>query len=62
MLASPRMRKPGDKMTPAMTHAARVEALKRAVREGRYPVDSAAVADRMLEQARETVRARLAGS
>jgi flagellar biosynthesis anti-sigma factor FlgM len=48
------------KRIPAGIRAARVEALKRAVNEGRYHIDSSAIADRMLEEARDIVRARLA--
>jgi anti-sigma28 factor (negative regulator of flagellin synthesis) len=54
------MRNPGDKIIPAVIRAARVEALKRAVNEGRYHIDSAGIADRMLDEARDMIRARLA--
>ena len=50
------MQKPADKSAETMVRTARVEALKRAVSEGRYYVDCAAIADRLLEAARETVR------
>ena len=54
------MRKPGDNPIPASIRAARVEALKRAVNEGRYHIDSAVIADRMLDEARAQIRSRLA--
>ena len=54
------MHKPGEKIIPAVIRAARVDALKRAVSEGRYHIDSAAIADRMLDEARDMMRARLA--
>ena len=50
------MQIPADKSAVTMVRAARVEALKRAVAEGRYYVDCAAIADRLLEAAREIVR------
>ena len=56
------MRKPSDKVIPAVIRAARVDALKRAVSEGRYHIDSAGIADRMLDEARDMIRARLARS
>lgn len=37
---------------------ARVEAIKCALREGSYRIDSAAIADRLLDEARVMVRAR----
>lgn len=49
-----------DKVIPAAIQAARVAALRRAVREGRYHIDAARIAERLLEEARETVRTRLA--
>ena len=55
------MRKPGDRATSDFIRTARLEALKRAVSEGRYHIDSAAIADRILAEARESFRARLAG-
>ena len=56
------MQNPRNKIIPAAIRAARVEALKRAVREGRYHIDSAGIADRLLEEARETVQSRLSTS
>ena len=56
------MHNPRDKIIPPAIRAARVEALRRAVREGRYHIDSAGIAERLLEEARETVRGRLAKS
>jgi anti-sigma28 factor (negative regulator of flagellin synthesis) len=56
------MAKPTDRAIPAFIRTARLEALKRAVSEGRYHIDSAAIADRMLDEARRSFRARLAGS
>jgi anti-sigma28 factor (negative regulator of flagellin synthesis) len=54
------MRNTGDKVIPAVIRAARVEALKRAVSEGRYHIDSAGIADGILAEARDMVSARLA--
>ena len=51
------MRKPA---IPDFIRAARVEALRRAVNEGRYHIDSAAIADRVLDEARRHIRARIA--
>ena len=55
------MRTPGDRAIPEFIRTARLEALKRAVSEGRYHIDSAAIADRMLDEARRSIRAHLAG-
>lgn len=55
------MRKSGDKEIPEFIRTARVEALKRAVSEGRYHIDSGAIADRILNEARRHISARLAG-
>ena len=54
------MRKPGDTAIPEFIRTARLDALKRAVSEGRYHIDSAAIADRMLDEARRNMRAHLA--
>ena len=54
------MRKPGDRAIPDFIRTARLEALKRAVNEGRYHIDSGAIADRLLDEARRHIRARLA--
>ena len=55
------MRKPGEKEIPQFIRTARLEALKRAVNEGRYHIDSGAIADRILDEARSHMRAHLAG-
>ena len=54
------MRKPGNTAIPDFIRAARVDALKRVVNEGRYHIDSANIADRMLDEARTKIRAQLA--
>lgn len=55
------MRTPGDRAVPEFIRTARFEALKRAVSEGRYHINSAAIADRILDEARNNIRAHLAG-
>lgn len=53
------MRTSGDKSSSKVIRVERVEAIKRAISAGRYHIDAAAIADRMLESARADIRARL---
>ena len=55
------MHKSGEKQIPEFIRTARLDALKRAVSEGRYHIDSGAIADRILDEARRHITARLAG-
>jgi flagellar biosynthesis anti-sigma factor FlgM len=49
----------GDGSSSELIRMERVEAIRRAISEGRYHIDPAAIADRMLESARSEIRARL---
>lgn len=53
------MTTPSGKHISDSIRAARVEALKRAVQEGRYHIDAAAIADRLLDDARRMIGARM---
>jgi negative regulator of flagellin synthesis FlgM len=50
------MRKSDDTNGPETFRAERVEAIKRAIAEGRFEINAEAIAERMLDSARELIR------